>query len=96
MEEQDLLHLALPVDMLGSSFCRQYLQGGGSYFSSVKTCISEKLVLHITVKKRIWKTCAVELETRSSKLIILCLYKVPAGDYNQFMKNLDHVLKTSI
>ena len=95
MEEQDLVHLTLSVCMLESSFCRQNLRGRGGIFF-VKTCISAKLVFHITVKKMIWKICAVELETRSSKLVVLCLYRVPAGNYNQFIKNLDHVLKTSI
>jgi hypothetical protein len=99
MEEQDLLHLTLPGYMLGSSFCRPNLLGGGGgvcNFFFIKTCISAKLVFHITVKKRNWKICAVELETGSFKLVILNLYRVPTGDYNQFMKNLDHVLKTSI
>jgi len=37
--------------------------------------------------------CAKELETKSSKLIILSLYRVPTGDFNQFLKNLDDALK---
>jgi len=37
--------------------------------------------------------CANDLETKSSKLIILSLYRVPTGDFNQFIKNLDDALK---
>jgi hypothetical protein len=37
--------------------------------------------------------CAVELETKSSKLIILTLYRAPTGNCNQFIKNLDDALK---
>jgi len=37
--------------------------------------------------------CAAELENKSSTLIILSLYKAPKGDFNQFIKNLDDVLK---
>jgi len=37
--------------------------------------------------------CAVELETKSSTLIILSLYRAPTGDFNQFIKNLGDVLK---
>ena len=37
--------------------------------------------------------CAVELEIKSSILIILSLYRTPTGDFNQFIKYLDDVLK---
>ena len=37
--------------------------------------------------------CAVELETESSKLIILSLHRAPSGDFDQFIKNLDDALK---
>jgi len=37
--------------------------------------------------------CAVELQTKSSKLIILSSYRVPTGDFNEFIKNLDDALK---
>jgi len=36
--------------------------------------------------------CAVELVTKSSKLIILSLYRVPTGDINQYIKNLHDAL----
>ena len=37
--------------------------------------------------------CAIELQTESSKLIILSSYKVSTGDSNKFIKNLDDALK---
>jgi hypothetical protein len=37
--------------------------------------------------------CAVELETEASKLIVLSIYRVPTGDFNQFLKKLDDNLK---
>jgi hypothetical protein len=36
--------------------------------------------------------CAVELETKLFKSIILTLYRVPTGNFNQFIKNLDDAL----
>jgi len=35
--------------------------------------------------------CAVELQTKSPKFIILSSYRVPTGDFYQFIKNLDDV-----
>jgi hypothetical protein len=40
-----------------------------------------------------WETCAVEKEIEASKLIILSLYRRPAGDFNQFIENLYDTLK---
>jgi len=37
--------------------------------------------------------CAVELQTKSPKLIILSSYRVSTGDFHQFIKNLDDALK---
>jgi hypothetical protein len=61
-------------------------------FLFVKTCISATLIFHITVNKRIWKFVP-ELETKSSKLIILSSYREPTGDFNRFIKNLHDTLK---
>ena len=44
-------------------------------------------------KEKYLEICAIELETKSSKLIILSLYGVPTRDFNQFVKNLDDALK---
>ena len=37
--------------------------------------------------------CTTQLETKSSELIILSLYKAPTGDFNQFVKDLNNVVK---
>jgi len=36
---------------------------------------------------------AIELQTKSSKLIILSLYRAPKRNFYQFIKNLDDALK---
>jgi hypothetical protein len=64
MEEQDLLHLALPGFMLGSSLCRQNLPKGVCVLLFIGTCISAKLIFHITVKKKDLEIFAVGLETK--------------------------------
>jgi len=37
--------------------------------------------------------CTVELEIAAFKLIVLCIYRAPTGDFNQFFKKLDDTLK---
>jgi hypothetical protein len=93
MEEQDLLYLTLPGYILGSNFCCQNLQNGGvCVFLYVKTCISAKLLFYILSRKG-FEICAVELQTKLSKLIILSSCRVPTRDFNQSIKNLDDALK---
>jgi len=53
----------------------------------IKTCISANC------QEKDLEICAVELQTKSSKLIILSSYRVPTGDFNEFIKNLDGALK---
>jgi hypothetical protein len=36
---------------------------------------------------------AVQLETKTSNSIILSLYRAPSGDFNQFLRGLDAILK---
>jgi hypothetical protein len=69
VEEQDLLQLTLPGYLLGSSFSQQNLRKGGVCILFEKICISVKLISHITKEKDL-EICAVELETKASKLII--------------------------
>jgi hypothetical protein len=37
--------------------------------------------------------CAIQLESKTCKLIIISLYRAPSGDFNQFLKRLDTILK---
>jgi len=43
-------------------------------------------------KEKDLEICAVELVTKSHKLIRLSFYRVPTGDINQYIKNLHDAL----
>ena len=55
-------------------------------------CFS-KISISCQCKDKDLEICAIELETKSSKLIILSLYRAPAGDLNQCLENQDDALK---
>jgi hypothetical protein len=60
-------------------------------FLFIKTCLYFcKINISQHCKEKDLEICAFELET---KLIIVSLYRGPAGDINQFLKNLDDALK---
>ena len=93
MEEQDLLHLTLPGYILGSSFCLQNLQKDGVCIFVHKDMCFSKINTSHNCKEKDLEICSIELETGSSTLIILSLYRVSTKDFNQFIKNLDDALK---
>jgi len=62
-------------------------------FLFIKTFISEKLNISCNCREEALEICANELQTKSSRLIILNLYRVHTGDFNQCIKNLDDALK---
>jgi hypothetical protein len=45
-----------------------------------------KIDISHNCKEKDLEICAVELEIKASKLIILSLYREPTGDFNQFIK----------
>jgi hypothetical protein len=73
MEEQNSLHLTLDGYLLGSSFCRQNLQRGGVYiFIEKDKCFNKTDISH-HCKEMDLEICAIQLETKTSNLIILSL-----------------------
>jgi hypothetical protein len=93
MVEQDLLHLTLDGYLLGSSFCRQNLQRGGvCIFLNKDQCFNKTDISH-HCKEQDLEIYAVQLETKTSNLITLSLYRAHTGDFHQFQRGLDATLK---
>ena len=92
VEEQDLLLFTLAGYILGSNCCFQNLQNGGVCIFVHKDLYFSKIIVTYCQEKYL-EICDVELQTKSSKLIILCSYRVHTGDFSQFVKNLDDALK---
>ena len=54
--------------------------------------INKTDIAHICREKNL-EICAVELETKASKLTGLSEYRAPTGDFNLFLTKLDGTLK---
>jgi hypothetical protein len=52
-----------------------------------------KINISYNYKEKDLEICAIELKTKSSKLIISNLYTASTGDFNQFTKDLNEALK---
>jgi hypothetical protein len=62
------------------------------YFDKEDKCFNRIDILQHCTEQDL-EICAVQLETKTSNLIILDLYRSPSGDFNQFLKGLDTTLK---
>jgi hypothetical protein len=87
------LHLPIPGYILGSSFCCQNLQKVGVCIFVSKDLHWSKLNISHNCKEKDLEICAVELETKSFKLIILSLHRASTGDFKPSIMNLDDTLK---
>jgi hypothetical protein len=78
---------------LGAGFsCAAYKGRGVCIFLRMDIIYSSMDVSHYYDEKNI-ELCAVELSFITSNIILLCIYRSPTGDFNQFIKRLDLTLK---
>jgi hypothetical protein len=73
--------------ILGSSFRRQNQQEEGVRIFVHKDLYFSKINISYNCKEKDLEIFALELETKTLKLIILSLHRTPIGGFNQFIKN---------
>jgi hypothetical protein len=93
MEEQDLLNLTLAGYSLGSSYCHQNLQKREVCIFIREDQSFNKTDTSLHSAEQSLEVCAIELETKSSNLRMLALYRAHSANFNQFIERLDVTLK---
>jgi exonuclease III len=93
MEVEDLLNLTLTGYSLGSSYCHQNLQKGGVCIFVREDQSFNKIGILLHCTEHNLEVCATELETKSSNLRTLALYRDSFANFNQFRERLDATLK---
>jgi hypothetical protein len=68
------------------------VRGGACIFGRVDH-IWNKIGISHHCKEQVLEICAIQLDTKAPALSILSLYRAPSGDFNQFIKRLDAILK---
>jgi hypothetical protein len=76
---------------LGSKFCRTTKKGGGSCIF-VRDSLQTKQVRYLSDigKEKIFELSAVEL--LDIKMVIVCIYRSPESDFNDFLAKLETVI----
>jgi exonuclease III len=89
LSEQDILNLTLSGYSLGYIYCCQNLQKGGGCILVREDQSFRKTDTSLHYAEWTLEACAIELETKSSTLRILTLYRAPSANLNQFIERLD-------
>jgi hypothetical protein len=92
MLENNVSFVNIESYSLGSNFSRgRYQKGDVCLFIRNDVCFSHVDLFNYGVEK-ILEICAVKLEFNGRVLIIVCLYRSPAGGFYQFLHLLEQAL----
>jgi hypothetical protein len=88
----------LPINnfKLGSKFCRHEFKNGQVCIFIHEDVEFFSISLDKYCKEKDTEVCAVKLNVTSIKLIIVAIYRSPLGNFMNFLKNLDSVLKNMV
>jgi hypothetical protein len=92
LNESEITKFSLNGYKLASSFCSRESLGGG-----VCILISNNIIFQTTDLKQFChekslEICAIKLHLKTTKLIIFCIYRAPAGNLKQCYDTLENIL----
>jgi exonuclease III len=88
--ELDALHI--PKYKLGSGYGRKKFKNGGVCLLLQEDLNFTTINLQKYCKERDIEIVAIQLKLNGNKVIILSIYRAPAGDYDYFLNKLDYIL----
>jgi exonuclease III len=78
---------------MAAGFSRHIYENGGVCILVKDNILYQVLVLPSFSIERIFEACAINITINKVKLCIMCLYRAPDGDLNQFIEQLDVTLQ---
>jgi exonuclease III len=94
LSSQNLSFTNIENYVLGSSYARTSHHGGG-------VCIYGRSDLNFTAinvtqfcAEMNIEICAIKITTRNTNIIVLCIYRLPSGNFDHFVNTLDTALKS--
>ena len=82
--EIDITHI--PKYKLGAKYCRSSLKNGGVSIYILDTLTYSNINIQKYSKDQDLEICAIQLHTQKNKIIILCLYRAPSGNFEIFFE----------
>ena len=92
MSRDDVHFVGIGDYALGSSFSRSTFQKSGICIYILIKYLLITLIFLNSTKKKILEICAVQTVTTDKRMIVICVYRSPSGDFNHFLRLLDMAL----
>jgi exonuclease III len=92
LKDFEIDKLSLDGYILASSFCRKTFKGGGVCILTSKSLKYKTINLFSFCQEKTLELSAVKLYSGSSIVIVLCIYRAPSGDLEQFFLLLEQLL----
>ena len=77
---------------IASSSCREGVPKGGVCIMTRHNIQSTTIDLSNFCRERLFEICAIEINSKSKKIIVGCIYRSPSGDIAQFLELLEDTL----
>ena len=92
MSESNLCLINIENCNLSTSFCCHIYQKGGVCLYVRKDICYKSLDLNRYCEEKNLEICAVQIESMTNQLIILCVYRAPSGNFHQFLRLFEIML----
>jgi hypothetical protein len=86
--------LLIPQYDLGGNFCRKLYRCGGVCIFIRENIAFTKLDCDKITKEKDLEICAVKVHLSTANMVIICIYRSPAGDFHYFLTNLEMFLNS--
>lgn len=90
--EMDITHI--PTYKLAAGYCKKKHKNGGVCIFVYEDYNFTVLNLHKFSKERDIEMAAIKLELNKVRIIVLCIYRSPVGDFDYFLNKLDSILNS--
>ena len=94
LKDYELANTHIPKYKLGAKYCRKNLkQGGVCIYVSESTKFSN-INLSKHTKEQDIELAAIQINIKKKKVIVICVYRAPSGNFDFFLNQLETILNT--
>jgi len=84
LKEDEIEITHIPKYKLGAKYCRLKLKNGGVCIYIMDNLIYSNICTQKFNKEQDFEICAIQINTQENNVIIMCIYRPPSGNYENF------------
>ena len=94
LKDYELNNTHIPKYKLGANYCRKNLKQGGVCIYVLETLKFTNINLLKYSKEQDIEIAAIQFNIQKEKVIILCVYRAPCGNFDYFLNKLEIILNS--